>query len=88
MKALILYSVFVTIGAIGSGTIGYFVEIETSSAMSLLVFLSLFFLNFVVSWIAVILVMDGTLKDWRGEKAQRSIEEKGRHIAEGLHSAA
>jgi hypothetical protein len=81
MKALILYSIFVTIGAVAAGTIGYFVEIQTSSAMSLVVFLSLFFANFAVSWLAVILVLDGSLKDWRGEKAQLAIEDEGRKAA-------
>ena len=82
MKALILYAVFVTTGAFAAGAVGYFVEIQISSAMSLLVFLSLFFLNFVVSWIAVILVLDGSLKDWRGEKAQLAIEAEGRKASE------
>jgi hypothetical protein len=60
MKALILYVVFVLIGALIATGIGYYVKIEFSSAASLIVFLALFFANFVVSWIAVILVMDGT----------------------------
>lgn len=87
MKALILYAVFVTTGAFASGAVGYFVEIQSSSAMSLVVFLSLFFANFAVSWIAVILVLDGSLKDWRGEKAQLTIEADGRKAAD-LRSAA
>lgn len=88
MKALILYSLFVSVGAVGAGAIGYFVETNSTAAMALLVFLSLFFLNFVVSWIAVILVMDGTLKDWSGEKAQLAIETEGRKTAAGLRAAA
>jgi hypothetical protein len=82
MKALILYAVFVTTGAFAAGAVGYFVEVQSSPALSLLVFLSLFFLNFVTSWIAVILVLDGSLKDWRGEKAQLAIEQEGRKTAE------
>jgi hypothetical protein len=78
MKALILYVVFVTIGALISTGIGYYVEIEVSSAASLIVFLALFFANFGVSWIAVILVMDGTLKDAQGSQAQLDIERSGR----------
>jgi hypothetical protein len=74
MKALILYVIFVTIGALVAGIIGYYTEIEVSSAASLIVFLTLFFTNFVVSWIAVILVMDGSLKDAHGEQAQLEIE--------------
>jgi NADH:ubiquinone oxidoreductase subunit 4 (subunit M) len=52
MKALILYVVFVVIGGLISTAIGYYVEIEVSSTASLIVFLALFFSNFVVSWIA------------------------------------
>jgi len=78
MKALILYVVFVTIGGLLSVAIGYVVEIEVSSATSLIVFLALFFTNFVVSWIAVILVMDGSLRDAQGRQAQLDIERAGR----------
>jgi len=77
MKALILYVVFVVIGALIATGIGYYVEIEFSSAASLVVFLALFFANFVVSWIAVILVMDGTLKDAQGRQSQLDIERSG-----------
>jgi len=78
MKALILYVVFVVIGALIATGIGYYVEIEFSSAASLVVFLALFFTNFVVSWIAVIFVMDGTLKDAQGRQHQLDIERSGR----------
>ena len=57
-----------------AGLIGYYVEINVSPAASLIVFLSLFFANFAVSWIAVILIMDGSLKDAQGRKAQIEIE--------------
>jgi hypothetical protein len=78
MKALILYVLFVTIGVLISIGIGYSVEIEFSSTASLIVFLALFFANFGVSWLAVILVMDGTLKDAQGRQAQLNIEKSGR----------
>ena len=78
MKALILYVVFVTIGGLISVAIGYLVETQVSSAASLIVFLALFFANFVVSWIAVILVMDGSLKEAQGRQAQLDIEKSGR----------
>jgi hypothetical protein len=78
MKALILYVLFVAIGATVSIGIGYFVEIEFSSTASLIVFLVLFFANFAVSWLAVVLVMDGTLKDAQGRQAQLDIEKSGR----------
>jgi divalent metal cation (Fe/Co/Zn/Cd) transporter len=78
MKALILYVIFVTIGALIATAIGYYIEIEVSATASLIVFLALFFTNFVVSWIAVIYIMDGSFKDARGEQAQREIEQAGR----------
>jgi hypothetical protein len=78
MKALIRYVVFVATGGLVAGLIGYLVEIEVSSAASLIVFLALFFANFVVSWIAVILIMDGSLKDAQGRQAQIEIEQRGR----------
>ena len=74
MKALILYVVFVAVGGIVSGLIGYYVEINVSATASLIVFLSLFFANFGASWIAVILIMDGSLKDAQGRQAQLEIE--------------
>ena len=74
MKALILYVIFVTIGALVAAAIGYYTEIEVSATASLMVFLALFFTNFVVSWIAVILIMDVSLKDADGRKAQLEIE--------------
>lgn len=88
MKALILYVVFVTIGAVASAVLGYYLEKEVSSAVSLLVFLSLFFANFVVSWLAVVLVMDGSLKNAQGRQEQLDIEKAGqRMIAEQRRGA-
>jgi hypothetical protein len=58
--------------------IGYFVEKEFSSTASLVVFLALFFSNFAVSWLAVILVMDGSLKNAQGAQEQLDIEKAGR----------
>jgi hypothetical protein len=78
MKALILYVIFVTIGALVATAIGYYIEIEVSATASLVVFLALFFTNFVMSWIAVIVIMDGSLKDAHGEKAQLEIERAAR----------
>jgi divalent metal cation (Fe/Co/Zn/Cd) transporter len=78
MKALVLYVVFVVSGAVVAGLIGYYVEIEVSAAASLIVFLALFFANFAVSWIAVIFIMDGSLEDAQGRRAQREIERRAR----------
>jgi hypothetical protein len=78
MKALILYVVFVTIGGVISAGIGYYVEKEFSSTASLIVFLALFFSNFAVSWIAVILAIDGSLNNAQGAQEQLDIEKAGR----------
>jgi hypothetical protein len=78
MKALILYVVFVAIGGTISAAVGYYVERQFGSAMSLIVFLAMFFANFAVSWLAVILVMDGSLRDAQGRQSQLDIERSGR----------
>jgi hypothetical protein len=78
MKALVLYVLFVLVGALVSVGVGYYVEKEISSTVSLVVFLTLFFANFGVSWIAVILAIDGNLKNVHGEPEQREIERAGR----------
>jgi hypothetical protein len=87
MKALALYVGFVTVGAIISGAIGLYVESAVSSAASLVVFLILFFANFVVSWIAVILIIDGNLKDAQGRQAQAEVERAGRAQVNARSSA-
>jgi hypothetical protein len=78
MKALIMYVVFVIIGALVATGIGYWIEKEFSSTLSLIVFLALFFANFGISWLAVILVMDGSLRDAQGRQSQLDIERSGR----------
>lgn len=78
MKALVLYVFFVIIGGLVAGVVGYYTEIEVSASASLIVFLALFFTNFVVSWIAVIYIMDGSFKDAQGHQAQLEIERTGR----------
>jgi hypothetical protein len=78
LKALILYVVFVVIGACVSAGIGLFVERQVSSAASLIVFLALFFSNFAVAWIGVIFVMDGSLKNAQGRQDQLDTERSGR----------
>jgi hypothetical protein len=78
VKALILYVLFVVAGAAVAVGIGWYVEREVSATASLLVFLTLFFLNFVVSWIFVVLAMDGSLKNIKGAQEQLDVERTGR----------
>src|SRR5215467_11644887 len=79
----LLYVVFVTIGGLLAVAIGYLVEPVVSMTASLSVFLALFFANFVVSWMAVVLVMNGPLKDVRGRAAKSDIEEAGQEAMTG-----
>ena len=78
MKALIVYTLFVIIGAVIAGFIGLFLEREFSETLSLIVFLAMFFANFAICWILTILVMDGTLANAQGAKEQADIERSGR----------
>jgi hypothetical protein len=78
MKALVLYVVFVVIGAAISVAIGLYIEKQFSTTASLVVFLALFFANFATSWIAVIFVMDGNLKDAQGRAEQIQLERAGK----------
>jgi hypothetical protein len=62
MKALILHVGLVIVDAVLSALLGIYLEKAISSTVSLVVFLSLFFANFAISWIIVIYIMDGTLR--------------------------
>ena len=77
MKALIIYVTFVLVGLVVALTVGYYVERQTSGAISLIVFLSMFFANWALAWILTILVMDGSLKNAQGREDQREAEKVG-----------
>jgi hypothetical protein len=79
----LLYVVFVTIGGLLVVAIGYLVEPVVSMTASLIAFLALFFANFVVSWIAVVLVMNGPLKDVQRRAAKSDIEKAGQEAMTG-----
>jgi hypothetical protein len=55
----------------------------TSAGASLIVFLSLFFSNFAVSWIATIFLIDGSLKNAWGEQEQLEAERRGKAFMNG-----
>ena len=78
MKALILYVTFVLTGVALSGLAGFVTERATSSVLGLIVFLTLFFTNFVIAWILTVLVMDGSLKDIQGRQEQLDAERIGK----------
>ena len=87
MKALELYVVFVVIGASIAVGISLYIERAISSGASLVVFLVLFFSNFAISWIGVVLVMDGTLRDGQGRQAQLDTERAGRAMGAARRAA-
>jgi hypothetical protein len=62
MKALILYVGLVIAGAALSALLGLYLEHAFNSTVSLVVFLVCFFVNFAVSWVIVLYIMDGTLR--------------------------
>ena len=78
MKGLALYAGYVILCTIGAVLIGRFVGTYTSTDISSIVMLVLFFAGLVVSWIATVLVMDGSLKNFSAEKEQLEAEKKGR----------
>jgi uncharacterized membrane protein YciS (DUF1049 family) len=77
MKGLALY-VFVISCTLGAVLIAFSIEHYTSSDIGSLVLLGLFFAGLVVSWIATVFVMDGSLKNFQAEKEQVEAEKKGR----------
>ena len=62
MWGLIIYVVLVVVGALISAGTGYYVEQAHSQALSLIVFLSLFFANFIVSWFVTVFIVERVLR--------------------------
>jgi hypothetical protein len=78
MRGLALYAGFVIFSTVCAVLIGRSVESYSSSDIASIVMLGLFFVGLVVSWIATVLVMDGSLKNFSAEKEQLEAEKKGR----------
>jgi uncharacterized membrane protein YciS (DUF1049 family) len=78
MKGLALYAIFVISCTVGAVLFAFLIEHYTSSDIGSLVLLGLFFAGLVVSWIATVFVMDGSLKNFQAEKEQVEAEKKGR----------
>jgi hypothetical protein len=78
MKGLLLYAGFVIAGTAAAVVIGKFVEPQTSPEVGTIVMLVLFFTSLVVSWIATVFVMDGSLKNFYAEQEQIEAEKQGR----------
>jgi hypothetical protein len=78
MKGLALYAGFVIFSTAGAVLIGSSIERHTSPDVGTVVMLGLFFSGLVVSWIATVFVMDGSLKNFTAEKEQFEAEKQGR----------
>jgi hypothetical protein len=78
MRGLALYAGFVIFSTVCAVLIGRSIESYTSPDIGSIVMLVVFFVGLVVSWIATVLVMDGSLKNFKAEKEQLEAEKKGR----------
>jgi hypothetical protein len=78
MKALILYAGFVAAWTAAGVLISSYIERVTSPEISTIVLLAMFFSGLVVSWIATVFVMDGSLKNFNGEREQLEAERIGK----------
>jgi hypothetical protein len=78
MKALVLYAGLVIASTAAAVLIGSSIERQTSPQIGLVVILGLFFTSLVVSWIATVFIMDGSLKNFYAEKEQLEAERIGR----------
>ena len=78
MKALILYGGFVIAWTAAGVLISSYIERVTSPQIGTIVLLAMFFSGLVVSWIATVFVMDGSLKNFTAEREQLEAERIGR----------
>ena len=78
MRGLALYAGFVIFCTAGAILIGKSIENFTSPDVGSIEMLVLFFVGLAVSWIATVLVMDGSLKNFKAKKEQLEAEKKGR----------
>jgi hypothetical protein len=78
LNAMILYVAFLLVGGGAAVLVSSYIETLSSSWFSNIVFLFLFFANFVTSWIATIFAMEGSLNNMSGAKEQLEAERVGR----------
>jgi hypothetical protein len=77
VKALILFAGFVIASTAAAVLIGSFIERQTSPQIGTIVMLAMFFGGIVVSWIATVFVMDGSLNNFFAEREQIEAERQG-----------
>ena len=78
MKALILWVGFVIAWTAAGVLISSYIERATSPQIGTIMLLAMFFSGLVVSWIATVFVMDGSLKNFTAEREQIEAERIGR----------
>jgi hypothetical protein len=78
MKALLLFAAFVMAWTAAGVLISSYVDRLASPGIGSIVLLAMFFSGLVVSWVATVFVMDGSLKNFHGEKEQVEAERIGR----------
>jgi hypothetical protein len=78
VKGLILFAGFVVASTAAAVLIGSFIERQTSPQVGTIVMLAMFFGGIVVSWIATVFVMDGSLNNFYAEGDQIEAERQGR----------
>ena len=81
MKGLLLYAGFVIISTVAAAVTGSYIAVYASPEIGTMVVLALFFTGLVVSWIATVFVMDGSLRNFYAEQEQIEAEKKGREYA-------
>jgi hypothetical protein len=78
MKGLLLFVGFVIASTAGAVLPGSLIERQTSPQVGTAIMLVFFFAGIVVSWIATVLVMDGSLDNIYAERDQIEAEKRGR----------
>jgi hypothetical protein len=78
MKALILYAGFVIAWTAAGVLMDSYIERVVSPQIGTIVLLAMFFSGLVVSWIATVFVMDGSLRNFFAEREQLEAERIGR----------
>jgi RsiW-degrading membrane proteinase PrsW (M82 family) len=78
MKGLLLYVGFVIAWTAAGVLIASYIDRVTSHQIGSIVLLAMFFSGLVVSWIATVFVMDGSLNNFFAEREQLEAERVGR----------
>jgi RsiW-degrading membrane proteinase PrsW (M82 family) len=78
MKGLLLYVGFVIAWTAAGVLIASYIDRVTSHQIGSIVLLAMFFSGLVVSWIATVFVMDGSLNNFFAEREQLEAERIGR----------